>query len=138
MTDIIPNNVEVKIKKPMSESLKRAQAKYYQKIKHNIDYPDKNRDRVKKHYDKNKDDPEFRKKHNDKNIKHKEKYKDDPIKKEKKIKDVDAYNEKQRENYYKKKLKNTIEQIEKLGIEKIAELLIETKKVKILTSCNLE
>ena len=137
MSEIIINNVEkneevkievVKIKKPMSEALKRAQAKYYEKMKGTDILKERNRKSAKKTYDSHKDDPEFKTYNSEKFKKHRDKFSEDN-----KIKNAEIINEKQRERYYNKKLKETTSKLEELGIEELAKILIANKKTKLLS-----
>jgi len=50
MENINENNIIVKEKKPTSEAMKRAKAKYYQKMKLNESYLQDMRDRAYKNY----------------------------------------------------------------------------------------
>ena len=150
MSEIIINNVEkneevkieeVKIKKPMSEALKRAQAKYYEKMKGTDILKERCRISSKKNYDSKKDDPEFKKKHVEKMQTHRKKYKYDESYNEKHKEYIKEYNqkrkdiisEKQRERYYNKKVKDITSKLEELGIEELAKILIANKKTKILS-----
>lgn len=146
MSEIIINNVEkneevkievVKIKKPMSEALKRAQAKYYEKIKGTDILKERNRKSAKKTYDSHKDDPEFKKYNYGKLKKHREKLTDNPEYKDKQITNGEIINEKQREyhreRYYNKKVKDITSKLEELGIEELAKILVANKKTKILS-----
>lgn len=137
MTEIIINNVdeieevkieEVKIKKPISEALKRAQAKYYEKMKGSDILKERNRKSAKKTYDSHKDDPEFKTYNSEKFKKHRDKFSEDN-----KIKNAEIINEKQRERYYNKKVKDITSKLEELGIEELAKILIANKKTKLLS-----
>ncbi len=98
-----------------TEALKRAKAKYYQSIKEKPEFLERIAKNSKIYYDRHKDEPEF---------------------KEYKIKHVKAYQEKNKEFYtnqrHERRLKEVVEKLEDLGFERIAEILIANKKVKLL------
>ena len=98
-----------------TEALKRAKAQYYQSIKDKPEFLDRIAKNSKIYYDRHKDEPEF---------------------KEYKIKHVKAYQEKNKEYYtnqrHERRLKEVVEKLEELGFERIAEILIANKKVKLL------
>ena len=98
-----------------TEALKRAKAKYYQSIKGDPDFLLRIAKNSKIYYDRHKDEPEF---------------------KAYKIQHVKAYQEKNKEYYtnlrHEKRLKEVVEKLEDLGFERIAEILIANKKVKLL------
>jgi hypothetical protein len=110
---------DVKIKQ--SDSLKRAKAKYYQRKKQDLEFIEAARERSRKYYDTRKDDPEYKE--------HCKQYAKEYYK---------INNEKTKEYYknyyYNKKLKDVTHKLEILGMDKVAELLINNKKVKILDS----
>ena len=97
------------------EGIKRSKAKYYQSIKEKPEFLERIAKNSKIYYDRHKDEPEF---------------------KEYKIKHVKTYQEKNKEYYtnirHENRLKEVIEQLEELGFERIAEILIANKKVKLL------
>jgi hypothetical protein len=99
------------------EGIKRSKAKYYQSIKEKPEFLERVAKNSKIYYDRHKDEPEF---------------------KAYKIQHVKAYQEKNKEYYanyrHEKRLKEVIEQLEDLGFNKIAEILIANKKVKLLDS----
>ena len=99
------------------EGIKRSKAKYYQSIKEKPEFLERIAKNSKIYYDRHKDDPDF---------------------KEYKIKHVKAYQEKNKEYYtnqrHERRLKEVAEKLEELGFERIAEILIAHKKVKILDS----
>ena len=100
-----------------TEALKRAKAKYYQSIKEKPEFQERIAKNSKNYYERHKDDPVF-KEYNKSHVK--------------------VYQEKNKEYYanyrYEKRLKDVVEQLEDLGFEKIAEILIANKKVKLLDS----
>jgi hypothetical protein len=110
---------EVKNKQP--ESLKRAKAKYYQRKKEDLEFVEAARIRSRKYYETRKDEPEYKE--------HSRQYAKEYYK---------ANNEKTKEYYknyhYNKKLKDVTHKLEILGMDKIAEMLINNKKVKMLDS----
>ena len=97
------------------EGIKRSKAKYYQSIKEKPEFLERIAKNSKIYYDRHKDEPEF---------------------KEYKIKHVKAYQEKNKEYYtnqrHERRLKEVVEKLEELGFERIAEILIANKKVKLL------
>jgi GTP cyclohydrolase II len=98
-----------------TEALKRAKAKYYQSIKEKPEFLERIAKNSKIYYDRHKDEPEF---------------------KAYKIQHVKAYQEKNKEYYanlrHERRLKEVVEKLEDLGFERIAEILIANKKVKML------
>ena len=100
-----------------SEALKRAKAKYYQSIKEKPEFLERIAKNSKIYYERHKDEPEF---------------------KEYKKQHVKVYQEKNKEYYtnlrHEKRLKDIVDKLEELGLERIAEILIAHKKTKILDS----
>ena len=98
-----------------SEALKRAKAKYYQSIKEKPEFLERIAKNSKIYYERHKDEPEF---------------------KEYKKQHVKVYQEKNKEYYtnqrHERRLKEVVEKLEELGFERIAEILIANKKVKLL------
>ena len=98
-----------------TEALKRAKAKYYQSIKEKPEFLERIAKNSKNYYERHKDDPVF-KEYNKSHVK--------------------VYQQNNKEYYanyrYEKRLKDVVEQLEDLGFEKIAEILIANKKVKLL------
>jgi hypothetical protein len=100
-----------------TEALKRAKAKYYQSIKEKPEFLERMAKNSKIYYERHKDEPEF---------------------KEYKKQHVKVYQEKTKEYYtnlrHERRLKDVVDKLEELGLEKIAEILIAHKKTKILDS----
>ena len=96
-----------------SESLKKAKAKYYQKIKDDPDYKAKMQEKGKKYYMENQE-------------KLKEKFKAYYEEHKEKI------NEKIKVKNENKKLNNVISKLESMNIEDLAKILITKKKTKLL------
>ena len=100
-----------------SEALKRAKAKYYQSIKEKPEFLERIAKNSKIYYERHKDEPEF---------------------KEYKKQHVKVYQEKNKEYYtnlrHEKRLKDIVDKLEELGLERIAEILMVHKKTKILDS----
>ena len=97
------------------ESVKKAKAKYYQKVKNDPDFLENIKKNSKIYYERHKDDPEYREAQRLRAKKHSEK------------------NKEYYQNYrYEKKVKEVVQRLETLGFERIAEILIANKKVKIL------
>jgi hypothetical protein len=97
------------------ESVKKAKAKYYQKIKNDPDFLENIKKNSKIYYERHKDEPEFREaqrlRAKEHSVKNKEYY----------------------QNYrYEKKVKEVTQKLESFGFERIAEILIANKKVKLL------
>ena len=103
---------EIKAKKPQSESLKRAKAKYYSKKKLDPEFMEQNRSKSKQHYIQNAEH------HNQKcrdYLDHKQ----------------DIYDQaKQRRE--KKKVDEVKAKLENMGIEHLARILIEARKTMLL------
>ena len=98
-----------------TEALKRAKAKYYQSIKEKPEFQESIAKNSKNYYERHKDDPVFK----EYNKSH--------------VKEYQTKNKEYYANYrYEKRLKEVVEQLEDLGFEKIAEILIANKKVKLL------
>lgn len=129
-TDLLKSNNEIvenideiikEIHKKPYDSLKRAKAKYYQKKKNDLEFIEASRIRSRKYYEERKDDPEYKE--------HCKQYAKEYYKEN---------NEKTKEYYkkyhYNKKLKDVTHKLEILGMDKIAEILISNKKVKMLES----
>lgn len=121
--EIVKNIDELieEVKKKPSDSLKRAKAKYYQRKKEDLAFIEAGRLRSRKYYEERKDDPEYKE--------HTKQYSKEYYK---------ANSEKTKEYYknyhYNKKLKDVTYKLEILGMDKIAEMLISNKKVKMLDS----
>jgi hypothetical protein len=121
--DVVDNLDQIieEVKRKQPESLKRAKAKYYQRKKQDFEFIEAARERSRKYYDTRKDDPEYKE--------HCKQYAKEYYK---------INNEKTKEYYknyyYNKKLKDVTHKLEILGMDKVAELLINNKKVKILDS----
>ena len=100
-----------------SEALKRAKAKYYQSIKEKPAFLERMAKNSKIYYERHKDEPEFKA------------YKNQHVK---------VYQEKTKEYYtnlrHERRLKDVVDKLEELGLERIAEILIAHKKVKLLDS----
>jgi hypothetical protein len=97
------------------ESVKKAKAKYYQKVKNDPDFQENIKKNSKIYYERHKDEPEFREAQRLRAKKHREK------------------NKEYYQNYrYEKKVKEVVQRLETLGFERISEILIANKKVKIL------
>jgi hypothetical protein len=97
------------------ESVKKAKAKYYQKIKNDLDFQENIKKNSKIYYERHKDEPEFKEAQRLRAKQHSEK------------------NKEYYQNYrYEKKVKEVVQRLETLGFERIAEILISNKKVKIL------
>ena len=97
------------------ESVKKAKAKYYQKIKNDPDFLENIKKNSKIYYERHKDEPEYReaqrlraKQHNEKNKEYYQNYR------------------------YEKKVREVTQKLESCGVERIAEILIANKKVKML------
>jgi hypothetical protein len=101
-------------KAKQAESLKRSKAKYYQSIKDKPEFLENIKKNSKIYYDRHKDEPEFKEYHRLRAIEHQQQNKE--------------YYQTYR---YKKKLNEVIQTLEGLGFEKIAEILIANKKVKM-------
>ncbi len=100
------------------ESVKRAKAKYYQKKKQDTEFVEMMREKAKTYYTAKKDDPEYKEQQRIYAKKYHEMNRE-------------RTNEYYQNYYHNKKLKQVIQKLEILGIEKIAELIIAHKKVKI-------
>ena len=97
------------------ESVKKAKAKYYQKIKNDLDFQENIKKNSKIYYERHKDEPEFREAQRLRAKQHSEK------------------NKEYYQNYrYEKKVKEVTQKLESFGFERIAEILIANKKVKLL------
>ena len=96
-----------------SESLKKAKAKYYQKIKNDPDYKAKMQEKGKQYYQENQEKlkEKFKTYYNE----HKE-----------------TINEKIKLKNDTKKLNNVISKLESINIEELAKILITKKKTKLL------
>ena len=102
-----------------TEALKRAKAKYYQSIKQKPEFLERIARNSKIYYERHKDDPVFK----EYNKSH--------------VKEYQTKNKEYYANYrYEKRVKEVVEQLEDLGFEKIAQILIANKKVKLLDSCD--
>ncbi len=101
-------------KAKQAESLKRSKAKYYQSIKDKPEFLENIKKNSKIYYDRHKDEPEFKEYHRLRAIEHQQQNKE--------------YYQTYR---YHKKLNEVIRTLEGLGFEKIAEIVIANKKVKI-------
>lgn len=114
------NNLEIieDVQNKQSEAQKRAKSKYYQKKKQEPEFIEASRQRAKEYYEIKKNDPEYKEHY--KNYS-KEYYK---INSEKTKEYYKNYN-------YNKKIKEVVEKLENLGILKIAEIIINNKKVKL-------
>jgi len=97
------------------ESVKKAKAKYYQKIKNDPDFQENIKKNSKIYYERHKDEPEFREAQRLRAKQHSEK------------------NKEYYQNYrYEKKVREVTQKLESFGFERIAEILIANKKVKML------
>ena len=97
-----------------TESIRKAKAKYYQKVKNNPDFLENIKKNSKIYYERHKDEPEFKEVQRLRAKEHQEK------------------NKEYYQNYrYEKKLKEVTQKLESLGIEKIAEIVIANKKHKM-------
>jgi hypothetical protein len=129
--EVVPNIDQLidEVQNKRIESIKASKAKYYAKNKEK--FLDNYKKNSKLYYDRRKDDPEFKEKILNKSKKSYEKHKDDPRYKE--------YQKKyHQDNYQKKKLNNCIKILESFGFEKLAEILIENKKMKLIKSYIIE
>jgi hypothetical protein len=127
-TDLLKSNNEIvknidelieEVKNKQPDSLKRAKAKYYQRKKEDLAFIEAGRIRSRKYYEERKDDLEYKE--------HTRQYAKEYYK---------ANNEKTKEYYknynYNKKLKEVTHKLEILGMDKLAEILISNKKLKLL------
>ena len=97
------------------ESVKKAKAKYYQKIKNDLDFQENIKKNSKIYYERHKDEPEFKEAQRLRAKQHSEK------------------NKEYYQNYrYEKKVREVTQKLESFGFERIAEILIANKKVKLL------
>ena len=97
------------------ESVKKAKAKYYQKIKNDPDFQENIKKNSKIYYERHKDEAEFREAQRLRAKQHSEK------------------NKEYYQNYrYEKKVREVTQKLESCGFERIAEILIANKKVKML------
>ena len=97
------------------ESVKKAKAKYYQKIKNDPDFQENIKKNSKIYYERHKDEAEFREAQRLRAKQHSEK------------------NKEYYQNYrYEKKVREVTQKLESFGFERIAEILIANKKVKML------
>ena len=100
----------------MSDSLKRAKAKYYQKIKDDPNYKEKIAQNSKRYYEENKE----------KQIEKTKKYYNE---------NKDIISEKLKEKRNKNKLNDVLSKLSKLDLidkEKLAKTLIESRKTNLL------
>jgi len=96
------------------ESVKKAKAKYYQKIKNDPDFQENIKKNSKIYYERHKDEAEFREAQRLRAKQHSEK------------------NKEYYQNYrYEKKVREVTQKLESFGFERIAEILIANKKVKL-------
>jgi len=99
----------------LEESVKKAKAKYYQKIKNDPDFQENIKKNSKIYYERHKDEPEFKEAQRLRAKQHSEK------------------NKEYYQNYrYEKKVREVTQKLESFGFERIAEILIVNKKVKML------
>mmetsp|Transcript_84829 Transcript_84829/g.226361 ORF Transcript_84829/g.226361 Transcript_84829/m.226361 type:complete len:100 (+) Transcript_84829:705-1004(+) len=96
---------------PASEAVLRAKKKYYEKMKENPEYKEKNKARTKAYYDKHKEEQKEKCKAYYENNKEKL--------------SIEA-----KEKREKKILNSVIQQLEKVNIEELAKILIDKKKAK--------
>ena len=97
----------------MSDALKRAKAKYYQKIKDDPNYKEKMAKNSKKFYEENKE----------KQIEKTKKYYNE---------NKDVICEKMRQKRNKNKMNDVLTKLELIDKEQLAKLLIESRKTNIL------
>jgi hypothetical protein len=113
--EIEAKTVEEAKKARLVESVKKAKAKYYQKIKNDPDFQENIKKNSKIYYERHKDEPEFREAQRLRAKQHSEK------------------NKEYYQNYrYEKKVKEVTQKLESFGFERIEEILIVNKKVKML------
>jgi hypothetical protein len=104
---------EIKAKKPQSESLKRAKAKYYSKKKLDPEFMEQNRSKARQHYIQNAEH-------------HKQKYREYYLDHKQ-----DIYDQaKQRRE--KKKVDEVKAKLENMDTEQLARILIEARKTRLL------
>jgi len=96
-----------------SEALKRAKAKYYQKIKDDPNYKEKCKQNHKEYYEKNKE-------------KHMENCKKYYEQNKEKLQEIS------KEKRSNTKLKNVMSKLENMTIEDVAKILIEARKTKLI------
>jgi hypothetical protein len=97
----------------MSDALKRAKAKYYQKIKDDPNYKDKMANNSKKYYDENKE----------KQIEKSKKYYNE---------NKNVISEKMRERRNKNKLNDVLTKLDLIDKEQLAKIFIESRKTNLL------
>ena len=96
-----------------SDALKRAKAKYYQKIKDDPNYKEKIANNSKRYYEQNKE----------KQIEKTKKYYNE---------NKDVITEKMKEKRNKNKLKDVLTKLDLIDKEQLAKILIESRKTNLL------
>jgi hypothetical protein len=125
--EVVPNIDQLidEVQKKRLESIKASKAKYYEKNREKL--LENYRRNSKLYHEKKKNDPEYKEKQANKIKKYYETHKDEIEYKERNKENVLKY-------YHKKKLNESIEILEKIGFEKLAEILIINKKMKLIKS----
>ena len=111
--EIIIEEMKQEQKKPQSEAVKRAKAKYYNKKKLSPEFMQQNRNKAKQYYIHNSE--RHQNKCKEYYLEHKE-YIDDQAKQKRDKKKIDAVKEK----------------LESMDIEQLARILIEARKTRLL------